>query len=86
MSKYTQRQWDRIVGWGSVPDEYKEEEMKPNTQFELSVKDLDIIEHCLRYKMPFVDEEEKTKITQLLGKIHNQKNWHRPRNDIYVSG
>ena len=22
-NKYTQRQWDRIVGWGIVPDEYK---------------------------------------------------------------
>lgn len=21
--KYTQRQWDRVVGWGSVPEEYK---------------------------------------------------------------
>lgn len=21
-SKYTQRQWDRTVGWGTVPDEY----------------------------------------------------------------
>jgi len=22
-SKYSQRQWDRTVGWGKVPDEYK---------------------------------------------------------------
>ena len=22
-TKYTQRQWDRVVGWGSVPEEYK---------------------------------------------------------------
>tara|TARA_B100000683_G_scaffold18630_1_gene18306 strand:- start:8252 stop:8494 length:243 start_codon:yes stop_codon:yes gene_type:complete len=80
MSKYTQRQWDRTVGWGSVPDEYKEEEMKPNTQFELSVKDIALIEKALR-------ESEQTRETQeLLGKIHNQKNWHRPRNKIYVSG
>ena len=21
--KYTQRQWDRTVGWGKVPEEYK---------------------------------------------------------------
>ena len=21
-NKYTQRQWDRVVGWGKVPDEY----------------------------------------------------------------
>ena len=24
-NRYTQRQWDRIVGWGVVPDEYKKE-------------------------------------------------------------
>ena len=80
MSKYTQRQWDRTVGWGSVPDEYKEEEMKPNTQFELSVKDIDLIEKALR------QSEKSHEIQELLGKIHNQKNWHHPRNEIYVSG
>lgn len=25
---YTQRQWDRIVGYGKVPDEYKKENVK----------------------------------------------------------
>ena len=25
-NKYTQRQWDREVGWGKVPKEYREEE------------------------------------------------------------
>lgn len=24
---YTQREWDRTVGWGKVPDEYKTEEV-----------------------------------------------------------
>ena len=23
MSKYTQREWDRVVGWGEVPPKYK---------------------------------------------------------------
>ena len=23
MSKYTQREWDRVVGWGKVPPKYK---------------------------------------------------------------
>ena len=23
MSKYTQREWERTVGWGKVPPEYK---------------------------------------------------------------
>ena len=28
MSKYTQREWERVVGWGKVPPEYKHEETK----------------------------------------------------------
>ena len=26
MSKYTQREWDRVVGWGTVPPEYAHEQ------------------------------------------------------------
>ena len=26
MSKYTQREWERVVGWGKVPPKYKYEE------------------------------------------------------------
>jgi len=26
---YTQREWDRTVGWGTVPEEYKTPEHKP---------------------------------------------------------
>ena len=59
---------------------------RPNKKFELSVKDIEIIEHCLRYKMSFADKEEKERINKLLGKIHTQKNWYRPRGKIYVSG
>ena len=25
---YTQREWDRTVGWGEVPEEYKTEEIE----------------------------------------------------------
>ena len=32
MSKYTQREWDRVVGWGKVPPEYKHEESDKNVQ------------------------------------------------------
>ena len=28
MSKYTQRECDRVVGWGKVPEEYKHESEK----------------------------------------------------------
>tara|TARA_Y100001972_G_C7584869_1_gene293252 strand:+ start:753 stop:893 length:141 start_codon:yes stop_codon:yes gene_type:complete len=32
MSKYTQREWDRTVGWGKVPPEYSIEESDKNVQ------------------------------------------------------
>ena len=34
---YTQRQWDRTVGWGKVPKEYSELENKENEQEDKSV-------------------------------------------------
>ena len=65
---------------------------KPNTKFELSVKDVRLIEEALREKMnsdgndPEIKQSEKKQITELLGKIHNQKNWYRRSNGVYVSG
>lgn len=65
---------------------------KPNTKFELSVKDIRLIEEALREKMnsdgtdPEIKQTEKKQITELLGKIHNQKNWYRKSNGVYVSG
>lgn len=72
--------------------------MKPNRKFELSVKDIEIIESALRAKagrrgmriMQGEDVEqlhtEMKEIQDLLGRIHEQKNWHRPGSGIYVSG
>ena len=67
--------------------------MKPNTTFELTVKDIRIIEDALRTKMsdtygrdPEILHTEKKQINELLGKIHNQKNWYRPKNETYVGG
>lgn len=31
---YTQREWDRTVGWGTVPEEYKTAEHKTEDQDE----------------------------------------------------
>lgn len=69
---------------------------KPNTQFKLSVKDLDIIETALYNKMSRrsqsltevydeVDKRELEEIRDLLGRLHNQKQWYRPKNN-YVGG
>ena len=30
--KYTQREWDRVVGWGTVPPEYAYEEQSDGIQ------------------------------------------------------
>jgi len=72
--------------------------MKPNTQFELSVKDIKIIEEALNNKVarrsqrilegedPEILQTEAAEIRDLLGRIHNQKNWYRPKNGVYVSG
>ena len=57
---------------------------KPNTQFKLSVKDLDIIETALYNKMSRrsqsltkvydeVNKKELEEIRDLLGRLHNQK-------------
>jgi hypothetical protein len=69
---------------------------KPNTRFELSVKDLDIIETALYNKMSRrsrsltevydeIDKRELDEIRDLLGRLHNQKQWYRPKNN-YVGG
>lgn len=66
--------------------------MKPNTKFDLTVKDIRLIEDALREKMSAQDKDpelmmtEKRQINDLLGKIHNQKNWYRGKNGVYVSG
>jgi hypothetical protein len=40
-NKYTQREWDRVVGWGKVPDKYniekKDEEDEEDEQEDKSV-------------------------------------------------
>mgnify|MGYP000866874775 FL=1 len=72
--------------------------MKPNHKFELSVNDMKIIETALQNKlsrraerlMQGEDAEilqtEAKEIRELLGRLHNQKNWYRPSKGIYVSG
>ncbi len=77
-----------------------EQKMKPNRKFDLSIRDIEIIEIALRAKAgrrglaiangetsPQLREEMR-EIQELLGKIHNQKN-HYARfkdNTPYVSG
>jgi hypothetical protein len=81
---------------------------KPNTQFELSVEDIDIIESALQRQIRVLTERRLTaiqstikpeweldsvreidrevkEIYKLLGRLYNQKNWYRPK-DNYVGG
>lgn len=60
---------------------------KPNTNFELSVQDIDIIEQALRNEMskPSKSGLDTKQIHELLGKLHSQKNWYRPK-DTYIGG
>ena len=71
---------------------------KPNNNFKLTVRDIEIIEIALRSKagrrgMAIAQgdtserlREEMYEITDLLGRIHSQKRWFRPKDPKYVSG
>ena len=83
---------------------------KPNTEFSLGLRDIDIIEDALNSVIArrsatmsllagntlenTTDMKSYREIRQdvadlrdLLGRLHNQKNWYRPQNqEIYVSG
>jgi|TARA_R100000030_G_scaffold31599_1_gene23189 hypothetical protein len=71
---------------------------KPNKKFELSVRDIEIIEQALRAKagrrgLAIAQGEtseqckkEMHEIQELLGRIHHQKNFYRPNSKTYVSG
>jgi hypothetical protein len=62
--------------------------VKPNTKFNLSVRDIEVIEQALRAKagrrgLAIAEGEtspqlkaEMTEIQKLLGRIHDQKNWY----------
>jgi len=69
---------------------------KPNTSFDLSVEDLDLIETALRQSkaelcekvMGASDAKAKAEIADihdLLGRLHNQKTFYRPR-EGYIGG
>ncbi len=69
-----------------------------NRQFDLSLDDIELIENALRYKQKSLsiddapelwlsEKEERLKQTQeLLGRLHNQKQFYRPKKGSYVSG
>lgn len=61
--------------------------MKPNDKFELNISDIEIIENALIHKLKELSDENKIKkIHNLLGKLHQQKIWFRPKDKTYISG
>ena len=72
--------------------------VKPNTTFNLSIRDIEVIEHALRAKagrrglaiaQGEVSEqlrEEMREIQELLGRIHDQKVWYSPKGKFVPGG
>jgi hypothetical protein len=83
--------------------------MSYNRNFELDVRDIELIEQGLNTKLNKLLTQRQThiestikpvheldsvkqidaavkEIRDLLGRIHNQKIWYRPKDDIYISG
>lgn len=72
---------------------------RPNTKFDLSVADLDLIETALRSRKQSLAEDVQDihavnddlkstlhGIQDLLGRLHNQKEFFRPASGTYVGG
>jgi hypothetical protein len=60
--------------------------MKPNGNFNLTVKDVERIEHALlQLQSSLTDDKDKKEIVDLLARLYHQKNWYRPKQN-YVSG
>ena len=60
-----------------------------NTKFDLTVADIDLIETALRaqstpHQTP--DTDTSRDVEDLLGRLHNQKIFYRPKSAAYVSG
>ena len=57
---------------------------KYNTQFDLSLDDMELIETALQ-KVQSNGQADQRKMHDLLGRLHNQKVFYRPEG-TYVSG
>lgn len=74
--------------------------MKPNTSFKLTVRDIELIENALYDKFGALAQRimegedletlqpQATEIRELLGRLHNQKNWYgkMPNDEPYIGG
>ena len=67
--------------------------MSFNTNFKMGLRDLDIIEASLHQRLnelskstSKVHNREISEIRDVLGNLHNQKVWYRPKSSVYVGG
>ncbi len=75
--------------------------MKPNKNFDIDVRELQVIEDALNKildqhlkeriysqntAIQIKAERSIKEIRALLGSLHNQKTWFRPNDKIYISG
>ena len=64
---------------------------KYNRNFELDIDDIEMIENALRETkgrkaLSSEHAEEVREIHDLLGRLHNQKTFYRPKSGTYVGG
>jgi hypothetical protein len=58
---------------------------KPNENFKLNTRDIELIESALFLAQANADDAGKREIQNLRAKLYHQKVWYRPKKD-YVSG
>ena len=75
--------------------------MKYASSFRVNLQEMEVIEKALNYTLSvFLDElhtlpqgakaetlrSNIREVNELLGSLHNQKNWFRPKSTVYISG
>ena len=67
--------------------------MSFNTNFKMDLRDIDIIEASLHQRLNELSKStskdhrrEMSEIRNVLGNLHNQKVWYRPKSSVYVGG
>ena len=75
--------------------------MKYASSFKVNLQEMTVIEKALNqtlsvcldelYSLPQGDKADQLKssireVNELLGSLHNQKNWFRPKSSVYISG
>ena len=75
--------------------------MKYASSFKVNLQEMTVIEKALNqtltacldelHSLPQGDKADQLKLSirevnELLGSLHNQKNWFRPKSSVYISG